>query len=220
MFVAIRGYAVGLVGANQQLQAAGSAGPLLDAVSGRGGRTTLILGFAVAHTLLVLLGFLLKESLNAPAMVWPSVGLLFVMLWLTPHRLWPAILLVQYLVEVLLNALPLEPFDPSTDLVYPLANAIDAVVGASIARVLIPDISKVRTRQALAFIGATALGAAAGALFGASVNMMDGGNGFALREFLHKAQIWWAGNWLGHLTVAPVVFCWLSRCACATRSSR
>ncbi len=179
-------------------------------MSGRGGRATLIAVFAVAHTLLVLLGYLLKESLNAPAMMWPSVGLLFLMLWLTPYRLWPAILLVQYCIEAFVTSMPLEPFDPLTDLLYPLANSIDAVVGASIARVLIPAIDKVRTREALAFIGATALGAAAGALFGASVNMMDGGTGFVLGEFLHKVQIWWAGNWLGHLTVAPVIFCWLS----------
>jgi signal transduction histidine kinase len=199
---------VGLVAANQQ-QAAGE-GPLLDAVSGRGGRPMLIAVFAVAHMALVLLGYLLKESLNAPAMMWPSVGLLFVMLWLTPHRLWPAILLVQYTIEAVATSLPFEPFDPSTDLVYPLANSIDAVVGASIARVLISAIDKVRTRQALWFIGATASGAVAGALFGAAVNMMDGGGDFELGEFVHRAQIWWAGNWLGHLTVAPVIFCWLS----------
>ena len=179
-------------------------------MSGRGGRVALIAAFGVAHALLVLLGYLLKESLNAPAMMWPSVGLLFVMLWLTPHRLWPAILLVQYFVEVIITSMPLEPFDPSTDLLYPLANSIDAVVGASFARVLITAIDKVHTRQALAFIGATALGAAAGALFGAWIALMDGGDGFTLGAFLHKAQIWWAGNWLGHLTVAPVIFCWLS----------
>jgi signal transduction histidine kinase len=175
-----------------------------------GGRIGLVAAFAVAHALLVLLSYELKESLNVPALMWPAVGLLFVTLWLTPRSLWPAILVTQYSIEAVVAALPPEPFDYSTDLFYPLANAIDATAGACIVRWLIPDLQRVRLVQTLRFVGATALGAAIGALFGAWVVLKDSVAPIALGQYLHQVQIWWAGNWLGHLTVAPVVFCWLS----------
>ncbi len=175
-----------------------------------GGRAGLVALFAVAHVLLVVLSYTLKESLNAPAVMWPSVGLVFVFLWLTPRSLWLPILATQYGIEAIIAALPPEPFDPSTDLFYPLANGLDAAVGASIARLLIPDLKGVRTLQAMSFVGATALGAAAGALLGAWVVVKDVSGGVTFMQYLHQVQIWWAGNWLGHLAVAPVIFCWLS----------
>jgi signal transduction histidine kinase len=170
----------------------------------------LLVAFAVAHVLLVLLGYALKESLNAPAVMWPSVGLLFVMLWLTPRSLWPYILTIQFLVEAGIAALPPEPFDPSTDLFYPLANGLDALVGASIAKWLIPDLERMRTLQGVRFVVATAAGAAAGAVPGAWVVLKDSPGGISGLQYLHQVQVWWAGNWLGHITVAPVIFCWLS----------
>jgi signal transduction histidine kinase len=198
------------VTANQQPSPAAPEGPLLTVFARRGGRVGLVVAFAIAHLLLVLLGYALKESLNAPAMMWPSVGLLFVVLWLTPRSLWPFILLTQYLIEALVEALPPAPFNPSTDFFYPLANGLDAVVGASIARVLIPDVARMRMLQALQFIGATATGAITGALVGAWVILKDTSTGVTWGQYLHQVQIWWAGNWLGHVTVAPVIFYWLS----------
>ncbi len=175
-----------------------------------GGRVGLIAGFAVVHIALVVLGYALKESVNAPALMWPAVGWLFVTLWMTPRSLWPAILVTHYIIEAVAAAMPPEPFDPSTDLLYPLANALDAVAGACIARLMIFDLQQVRMLQALRFVGATALGAAIGALLGAGITVMDHSGPVTLVQYLHQAQIWWAGNWLGHLTVVPVVFCWLS----------
>jgi signal transduction histidine kinase len=175
-----------------------------------GGRAGFIALFAVAHLLLLLLSYRLKETLDAPAVMWPSVGLLFAVLWLAPRKLWPAILAVQYLIEAIVAALPPEPFDAATDFFFPLANGLDAVVGASIARILIPDLQMVRTHQVLRFAGATAAGAAVGALLGAWVILRDSGGGFTWTQYFHQVQIWWAGNWLGHLAVAPVIFCWIS----------
>ena len=194
----------------QQVGSFDSDNPLLAAMAPYGGRIGLVVAFAVAHTLLVLLSYELKESLNAPALMWPAVGLLFATLWLTPRTLWPAILATQYAIEAVIAALPPEPFDVATDPFYPLANAIDATAGACIARWLIPDLQRVRMVQALRFVGATALGAAIGALFGAWVNVKDATEAVTFTQYLHQAQIWWAGNWLGHLAVAPVVFCWVS----------
>jgi signal transduction histidine kinase len=204
-------YAVGVVTAIQPPDITRpDEGPLLALASRFGGRTGLLVAFAVAHVLLVLLGYALKESLSAPAVMWPSVGLLFVMLWLTPRSLWPFILAIQYAIEAGIAALPPEPFDPSTDLLYPLANGLDALVGASLAKWLIPDLERMRTLQGLRFVGATAVGAAAGAVLGAWVVLKDSPGGISGLQYLHQIQIWWAGNWLGHITAAPILFCWLS----------
>lgn len=174
-----------------------------------GGRVALVVVFALAHLLLVLLSYSLKESLNAPAVMWPAVGLVFAVLWLTPRSMWPFLLAAQYLVEAFAAALPPEPFDPSTDLFYPLINGFDALVGVLVMRKLVPDASVVRTRTVLHFAGASALGAAAGAPIGAWVILKDSAANMTWLEFLHQSQIWWAGNWLGHLVVVPIVFCWL-----------
>jgi signal transduction histidine kinase len=203
-------YAVGLVTAIQQPDSGSPDGPLLAAMSRLGGRAGFIALFAVAHLLVLLLSYRLKETLDAPAVMWPSVGLLFVVLWLAPRRLWPVILAIQYLIEAVVAALPPEPFNPSTDFLFPLANGLDAALGASLARILIPDLQMVRTHQVLRFAGATAAGAAGGALLGAWVILKDSAGGFTLAQYFHQVQIWWAGNWLGHLAVAPVVFCWTS----------
>jgi signal transduction histidine kinase len=175
-----------------------------------GGRVGLVVAFGIAHAFLVLLSYAMKESLNAPALMWPAVGLLFVTLWLSPRSLWPAILLTHYVIEAAVAALPPEPFDASTDLFYPVANGVDAIASACIARIMIPDLRRVRMVQALRFVAATALGAAIGALLGAWVVVQDSASAVTFAQYIHQAQIWWAGNWLGHLTVAPVVFCWLS----------
>ena len=72
-----------------------------------GGPMGVVAAFAIAHTLLVLLGYALKESISDPAVMWPSAGLAFVALWLAPLRLWPAILLVQFIVDRCLTSLDL-----------------------------------------------------------------------------------------------------------------
>ncbi|MEJ0098836.1 MAG: MASE1 domain-containing protein [Pseudomonadota bacterium] len=183
---------------------------MLDLMAPYGGRAGLIAGFAVIHVALVVLGYALKESVNTPAVMWPAVGWLFVTLWMSPRSLWPAILATHYIIEGIAAAMPPEPFDPSTDLLYPLANAVDAVASACFVRLMIPDLQRVRMLEALRFVAATALGAAVGAVFGAAIAVADHSGPVTLVAYVHQAQIWWAGNWLGHLTVVPVVFCWLS----------
>ena len=59
----------------------------------------------------------------------------------------------------------------------------------------------------LQFFGAVALGSAASAVLGAlgTVSMLAGAH------YLREWQLWWAGNWLGSLSIAPVVLCWAVR---------
>jgi signal transduction histidine kinase len=63
-------------------------------------------------------------------------------------------------------------------------------------------------RNVLLFIASVAVGAAASAVVGAFVTtqMLDSPTAY-LREW----QIWWAGNWLGSLCIAPIVMGWAVR---------
>jgi signal transduction histidine kinase len=163
--------------------------------------------FAVAHAGLTLLGYSFKESIGDPAVMWPAAGLAFTLLWVSPRSTWPVFLALQFAVELAVGAMLQRPFIPANAALFALANCIDAVVGASIARWLMKDLTQVRTRHTLQFMLAIAGGALAGALLGAWVNTSPF---YSPLDYLHQLQIWWAGDWLGSLVVAPVVFCWLA----------
>jgi signal transduction histidine kinase len=170
-----------------------------------GGGLGVLAAFLVAHSLLVWLGYEFKESISEPAVMWPSAGLLFAALWLSDRNYWPAFLALHVVVEFSFAALLLDPFFPGMALLFVASNAIDSIVGASIARWLISDRSQVRTAQTMQFILAAAVGSLLGALLGAAVNA----SGFySSQGYLQQIQTWWVGNLLGILAVAPVVFCW------------
>jgi signal transduction histidine kinase len=59
----------------------------------------------------------------------------------------------------------------------------------------------------LRFIAAVAIGAAASAVLGAFASTHTLGGAHYLREW----QLWWAGNWLGSLCIAPVLMGWIIR---------
>ncbi|MEO6185696.1 MAG: MASE1 domain-containing protein [Steroidobacteraceae bacterium] len=186
---------------------AGNRGSPGEAVMARfGGRAGVLIAFFVAYATLVWLGYEFKESVSEPAVMWPSAGLLFAALWLSDRSLWPAVLLVQLGVEMSFAALLQHPFLPVNAFLYVVANSVDALVGASLARWLIHDRSQVRTAQTLQFMFATAAGALAGAALGAWVNSSGY---YSPQSYVHQIQIWWVSNWLGSLAIAPVVICWL-----------
>ena len=163
--------------------------------------------FAALYLLLVLLGLKLHEYVEALTIMWPAAGLLFMALWLTPRRNWLWILGVQLAIELSASAVLNDHYRFSTSLSYALANSIDGVVGAFVASRLIPTPGAPRMRNVLLFIAAAAVGAAASALVGAyGTTQMLGGE-----AYVREMQIWWAGNWLGSLCMAPIVMSWVVR---------
>jgi signal transduction histidine kinase len=163
--------------------------------------------FAALYWLLVLLGLKLHESTEALTIIWPAAGLLFMALWLAPRRNWIWILVLQLTVEVSTNAIVAEHFRPATYLTFAIANSIDAMVGAFVASRLIATPRAPRMRNVLLFIAAVAVGAAASAVVGAFATTQTLGGADYVREW----QIWWAGNWLGSLCIAPIVMGWAVR---------
>jgi signal transduction histidine kinase len=168
----------------------------------------LFLGVFVAlYLILVWMGLVLHESAETLTIIWPAAGLLFVALWLAPRRRWVWILAIQLIVELSADAAKSDHFTLRGYLPFVLANSIDGMVGAFVASRLIATPRVPRLRNVLMFIASVAIGSAASAVVGAfgTTHMLGGA------EYLREWQLWWAGNWLGSLCIAPIVMGWAVR---------
>jgi signal transduction histidine kinase len=163
--------------------------------------------FAALYALLVALGLRLHESTEALTIIWPAAGLLFMALWLSPRRNWIWILGIQLTIELSASAIQSDHFRFATYITFALANSIDGMVGAFVASRLIDTPRVPRMRNVLLFIAAVAVGAAASALVGAYGTT----HAFGGADYVRECQIWWAGNWLGSLCIAPIVMGWAVR---------
>jgi signal transduction histidine kinase len=163
--------------------------------------------FAAIYLLLVLLGLKLHENTEALTIIWPAAGLLFMALWLSPGRNWIWILGIQLTLELSTNAIRVDHFSFAKYVPFAIANSIDGVVGAFVASRLIPIPRVPQMRNVLLFIASVAVGAAASALVGAYATTRTLGT----PEYVRELQIWWAGNWLGSLSIAPIVMGWAVR---------
>jgi signal transduction histidine kinase len=186
----------------------GEAGPLLRALARWGGGTAVIALFTLLHAALVNVGYTYKYSIPDPPVMWPSAGLLLVVLWLVPLRLWGVILALQFLVEVATAALWMESFRFGLVSLYTLANTAGAVVGAGLARWKLPERLFFRPRELMWFVLATAVGALVSSLAGVLVHLQALPARFVPMDFAHMWQLWGAGQWAGIMTVAPVVSFW------------
>jgi signal transduction histidine kinase len=163
--------------------------------------------FAALYSILVWTGLVLHENAEALTIIWPAAGLLFMALWLAPRRRWVWILAVQLMVEFLVGALYSDHFIFRAYVPFALANSLDGMVGAFVASRLISTPRAPRLRNVLLFIASVAIGAAASAVVGAfGTTHVVGGP-----DYLREIQLWWAGNWLGSLCIAPIVMGWAVR---------
>lgn len=163
--------------------------------------------FAALYMSLVLVGLKLHENIEALTIIWPAAGLLFMALWLSPRRNWIWLLGIQVSAELASGLIVTEHFRILPNLAFALANSIDAMVGAWIASRLIPTPRIPKMRNVLLFIASVAVGAAASSMVGAfGTTHTFGGS-----DYVRECQIWWAGNWLGSISVAPIVMGWAVR---------
>jgi len=163
--------------------------------------------FAALYLVLVIIGLWLHENTESLTIIWPAGGLLFMALWLSPRRNWILILGVQLTIELLAGAVHSDSYRFATYVPFAIANSLDGIVGAFIAQRLIPAPRVPTMRNVLLFIASVAIGAAASAVVGAfGITQSFGG-----AEYMRELQIWWAGNWLGSLCIAPIVMGWAVR---------
>jgi signal transduction histidine kinase len=171
-------------------------------------RAAFLTAFGAAYAVLVFIGLGLHDNAERLTILWPAAGLLFITLWHTPRRNWPWIIAIQIVAELAVGYV-MRPFvfSMSGYLPFIIANAVDGMVGAFVASRLIAVPQTPRIRNVVQFFAAVAAGSAASAVLGAfgTTRVLGGVN------YLHEWQLWWAGNWLGTLSVAPIVNSWAVR---------
>lgn len=163
--------------------------------------------FGLLYAVMMILGLVLRESSQQLTIIWPAAGVLFMALWFSPRRNWIWIVGVQMAVEIAIDVVRSDQFIWHRYAPFILANSLDGIVGALVASRLMATPEIPRIRHVLQFFASVALGAAVSAVVGAfgSASLSVGAN------YLREWQLWWAGNWLGSLCVAPVVMAWAVR---------
>jgi PAS domain S-box-containing protein len=132
---------------------------------------------------------------------WPANALVLTFLLHSPTRQWPLLLLVTVVTEALMDRVNAIPWFAGIGL--GLANAVEAGVGAWLARRFIGEAIRFDTLENMIrfLIVVVALSPAASAWIGAAA-LVHGGLG---SDYLRTCIVWWRGDALGLLLVAPVL---------------
>ncbi len=141
--------------------------------------------------------------------MWPSSGVALAALLLSRFRDWPALLLVAFLVKPLCH---LPGHTPSLlGLASSAANALEALTGALLLRRYIgfrPTLERVRDVLALGVVGAL-LSPLISATPGVTLLALQGRVPWA--DWASHWGVYWVGNAMGVLLVAPALLSWATR---------
>ncbi len=156
---------------------------------------------ALGYILLAQAGALLYISAISAPYFWPASALALVILSYSPTRHWPLLLLATAIAEILVDRYIALPWVASIGL--GLANALEAGFGAWLARRFIGQpIDLYSLKNLFRFVAFVALlspllsaGLGAAALFSAGLGT----------SYLSGWVVWWRGDALGLLLVAPVL---------------
>lgn len=150
-------------------------------------------------------GLRLAFVAHAVTLFWPPSGLAFAAIWMGGLRLTPGIAVGAFLVNV--YALRAPPFAA----LVAVGNTLPAIVGSMILRDMLAKQSAKRTRPGefwrvqwfilVAALGSTMLSATIGAL---AVTALDPGAASIQSTWL----VWWLGDAMGVLIVAPPLLLW------------
>ena len=150
------------------------------------------------------LGLLAAIAQRVVSSVWPPAGIALAALLLWGVRLWPAV----WIGAFLLNATSGVPATGAA--IIAAGNAIEAVVGALLLTRVVrfrPALDRLRDVLALAGIGAL-LTPAIAATIGTATLGWAGQSTAAQHARLWL--VWWSGDALGILTVAPLLLTWVA----------
>ena len=145
-------------------------------------------------------------------LVWPPTGLALAALVLGGRKLWPAVWIGGFLVN-LSTGVPL-----ATSLAVGTGNALEAVVGAALLERVRFRTDLGRLRDVAALVGLAAVGATSiSALFGAAGLCAFGAAPWA--SFPRVLWVWWAGDAMSVIGLTPALLVW-SRVRWRPRSGR
>lgn len=137
--------------------------------------------------------------------VWPPTGIALAAVVLFGYRVWPGIAIGAFAINFLKN----EPL--GTALGITAGNTLEALVAAWLLHGVVafrPSLARLRDVLGLIIIaaaGSTMVSATIG------VTSLCLGGVHQWSEFGNLWRIWWQGDVLGNLVMAPVLLCWLGR---------
>ena len=138
------------------------------------------------------------------SLVWPPTGIALAALVVLGLRYWPAVAIGAFLA----NAATPVPLAAAAGIA--IGNALEALIGAALLRRTggaRPDLESMPVVRTLVLASAP-LGAVVSAGFGVSSLVLTGT--LPAGSALAAAAVWWSGNVLGALVVAPVLLAWVA----------
>jgi signal transduction histidine kinase len=162
---------------------------------------------ATAYLVLARLGLRVATVGRSVTLVWPPTGLALAALLLDSRRLWPAIAAGAFFVNATTPGVSV-----LTAAAIAAGNTLEAVVGATLIRRQPFRAQLDETRGVLRFalfgaVVATTVSATIGALALWGQGLIDA------RSLVATWRVWWVGDAMGALVVAPALLCWGSRAA-------
>jgi PAS domain S-box-containing protein len=160
-----------------------------------------VAGLAIAYLAAAKVGLELSVAQGVVTPVWAPTGIALAALILLGVRLWPGVLLGAFLANVTSGASLAESAAISA------GNTAEAVVGAVLlVRVgLRPQLDRVRDVLALIVLGAMAAPAIS-ATNGVTTLLVSGD--VAATDYASRWLLWWSGDAMGALVVAPLLLVW------------
>ncbi len=166
-------------------------------------RAVELLALAGAYLITARIGLAFDAVGGIATTVWPPTGIALAALTLRGLGLWPAVAAAAFAVNLAAGA-PL-----LSAAIIAVGNTMEAVLGASLLRRFGFDSRLERLRDVLLLVSAAALASTAlGATFG--LLGVAAGHVTISTSLLEFWAIWWVGDCLGNLLVAPVILTWVS----------
>jgi PAS domain S-box-containing protein len=162
----------------------------------------IVTALGAAYFGAAMLGLSLAFATKQVTAVWPPAGIAVAVLVLAGMRFWPGV----YVGALLANIAVAEPF--GTAAFVAVGNTIMAVVGAWILRRLAggrPALTSMR--DVLGLVAAAALGPLVSATSGVATLALSGIIPWS--SYVAVWRVWWVGDAMGVLLVAPLLLTWV-----------
>jgi two-component system CheB/CheR fusion protein len=163
-------------------------------------RLASILAVAAAYFGAARLGLTMAFIAEQVTPVWPPAGIALAVTWFYPH-LWPGIALGALLANLTVH----EPI--ATACAVAVGNTAEAVLGAWLLRQVAFRSSLARLRDVIAFL---VLGAGLSTMVSATVGVtsLSLGGVQPWSSFSSLWWVWWIGDAMGDIVMAPLLFVW------------
>ncbi|HEU5041020.1 MAG TPA: MASE1 domain-containing protein, partial [Gemmatimonadales bacterium] len=168
-------------------------------------RILLAVALAAVYYVAARLGLGFASVAQSISLVWPPTGIAIAALVVLGPRYWPAVAAGAFLANLV------TPLPVAAAAGIAAGNTLEAVLGAWILRRRggpRPDLEAMPVVRSLV-LGAAPLGALVSATVGVSTLVLA--TRITPGQALAAAAVWWTGDLLGALVVAPALLVWLAR---------